>query len=82
MSNTSQSEAPQRKGQIGHCKSLAVPDLNTPVRLRIGHLLTLYGVSHTTYYRHLDKQLIPQPDGFVAGRPFWKTSTIRADLDR
>ena len=82
MSNGSSSKEPKCKGQRGHCKSLPAPDLNSPIRLRIGHLLTLYGVSHTTYYRHQTVNLIPQPDGVVAGRPFWKSSTIKAHLDR
>lgn len=82
MSNTPQSEAAQRKGQRGHCKSLPAPDLNTPVRLRIGHLLTLYGVSHSTFYRHQRKLLIPPPDGVVVARPFWRSATIKADLEK
>jgi hypothetical protein len=72
----------QSKPNIGHSKSLPRPDLNAPGRLRIGHLMTLYGLSHSTFYEHRKRLLLPPPDGSVAGRPYWRTETIKADLEK
>jgi len=74
--------AEPRKPQRGHAKTLPRPDLNAPGRLRVGHLLSVYGVSHSTLYAHLKLKLLPQPDGYVAGRPYWRSETIKVDLER
>ncbi len=71
-----------RKSQRGHAKALPRPDLNVPGRLRVGHLMTVYGLSHSCVYAHLDKRLLPQHDGVVAGRRYWRTETIKADLEK
>lgn len=74
--------AEPRKPQRGHAKALPLPDLNAPGRLRVGHLLSAYGLSHSTLYSHLKLKLLPQPDGYVARRPYWRTETIKADLEK
>jgi hypothetical protein len=66
--------------QRGHAKALPCPDLNQPLRLRVGHLQTLYGLSHSAVYVHLKKGLIPPNDGAVGRRRYWRTDTIRAAL--
>ena len=62
----------------GHCKPLPfdVADLHKPGRLRVGHLLTLFAVSHSTFYKYQAAGLIPKPDGREFKRPFWFTSTV------
>jgi hypothetical protein len=55
-------------------KPLPVP-LDQPGRLRIGHLMHLYGCSHTTLYARIKNGFIPAPDGRDP-RPFWLTATI------
>lgn len=72
----------QRKSSSGHSKALPRVDLNQPIRLRIGHLMTYYGLSHSAVYVHLRNHLIPPADGKIAGRQYWLTSTIRADLEK
>ena len=66
----------------GHSKALARVDLSQPGRLRVGHLMTFYGLSHSSVYSHLKRNLLPGPDGVVAGRPYWRTDTIKADLEK
>jgi hypothetical protein len=66
----------------GHAKALPRPDLNVPGRLRVGHLMTVYGLGHSSVYAHLRLSILPQPDGYVAGRPYWRSETIKADLER
>lgn len=55
--------------------------LDQPGRLRIGHLMYLYGRSHQSIYTGLKKGLIPQPDGRDP-RPYWLTSTIRPQFEK
>ena len=63
----------------GHCKPLPVTiDLNQPGRLRVGHCLTLFSVSHASFYRGLGTKY-PRQDG-NDGRPYWTTTTIRQCL--
>lgn len=66
--------------KCGHSKPLPKPDLNQPGRWRVGHLMSLYGLSHSSVYAHLRKQLLPPPDGYIANRPYWRSETLRADL--
>ena len=70
------------KPQVGHSKALPRIDLNQPGRLRVGHLMTFYGLSHSSVYAHLKKGLLPPPDGVICRRSYWLTSTIKADLER
>jgi hypothetical protein len=71
-----------RKPTRGHAKALPRPDLNVPGRLRVGHLMTVYDLGHSTVYAHIDKKLLPPHDGVVAGRRYWRTETIKADLEK
>ena len=66
----------------GHAKALPRPDLNAPGRCRVGHLMTIYDMSHSSVYAHLKLKLLPQPDGYVARRPYWRSETIKADLQK
>jgi hypothetical protein len=66
----------------GHSKALPIAgiDLQQPGRLRAGHLMTLFSVSHSTLYNRIRTGLIPKPDGVDGARPFWKTETVRQVL--
>jgi hypothetical protein len=72
----------QRKSSRGHCKALPRVDLNQPIRLRIGHLMTYYDLSHSAVYVHIKNHLIPPADGKIGGRQYWLASTIRDDLEK
>ena len=63
---------------IGHAKPLPFnkADLVKPGRLKPGHLMTLFGISHSTLYKRRADGLIPPPDLKEYGRPLWFTSTI------
>lgn len=75
--------SPSSPAKRGHSKPLPVNaiELDKPGRLRAGHLMTLFSVSHSTLYNHMHSGLIPQADGTDGIRPFWNTSTIKAALD-
>jgi hypothetical protein len=62
----------------GHCKPIPFDfaDLHKPGRLRVGHLMHLFSVSHSTFYKYQAAGLIPKPDGKEFKRPFWLTSTL------
>ena len=66
----------------GHSKALPLHniDFTKPGRLRVGHLLTLFSVSHSGFYAHLGTRY-PAPDGKDGGRPYWKTSSVRDFLE-
>ena len=66
------------KGKPGHAKPLPFnkADLLKPGRLKPGHLMTLFGISHSTLYKRRADGLIPPPDLKEYGRPLWFTSTI------
>lgn len=61
-------------------RSLENVDLEKPGRLRVGHLMTLFSVSHSTLYKHIKHGQIPTPDGRDGTRPFWLTETVRHAL--
>lgn len=71
-----------KKPTRGHSKCLPLPDLSSPGRLRVGHLRTAYGISHSSVYTYLRRNWIPAPDGKIGSRPYWLTSTIREDLEK
>ena len=62
-------------------------NLNCPGRLWVANLLYLLGISHSSLYAGLKLRpgetttRYPRPDGWDRGRPYWKTSTIKAFLD-
>lgn len=64
--------------RTGHTRARTVSgiDLSQPGRLRVGHLLTLFSVSHSTLYSHIKAGKIPKPDGMDGSRPFWLTETV------
>lgn len=69
------------KRSRGHAKALPCNSLDQPGRLWIGHLETLYNISHSGVYTYLRRNLIPPPDGRVGRRPYWKSATIKAHLE-
>ncbi|WP_334186762.1 hypothetical protein [Noviherbaspirillum sp.] len=76
---TAQEPAPKR----GHSKALPVTlSLDQPGRLRLGHIMTLYSISHATVYSYINRGLIPKPDGKDGARPYWKTETIKEALNK
>lgn len=66
------------KGKSGHAKPIPIDKsaLLKPGRLRPGHLMHLYGISHSTLYKRREAGLIPKPDLTEHHRPIWFTSTI------
>ena len=68
----------QSKRTTGHAKPLPFnkADLLKPGRLKPGHLMHLFGISHSTLYKRRADGLIPPPDLKEYGRPLWFTSTI------
>lgn len=60
-------------------QNLRLIDLSQPGRIRVGHLMTLFSVSHSALYRRLRNGAIPIADG-NDGRPFWRTETIKGAL--
>jgi len=72
---------PSLKAVKGHSRPLPiVVDLSQPGRLRVGHLQTLFAISHATLYVRIKSGDIPKPDGYDGARPYWKTETIRQVL--
>ena len=63
-------------------KPQSQPALTLLGRLYINDLVVLYRLSRSTIQKHLRLKLIPEPDGIIAGRRYWKTSTIREDLEK
>lgn len=68
----------QSKRATGHAKPLPIDKsaLLKPGRLKPGHLMTLFGISHSTLYKRRADGVIPPPDLKEYGRPLWFTSTI------
>lgn len=64
--------------QRGHTKPVApVIDINQPGRLRVAHILALFGISHSTLYARIQAGKFPPKDGKDGSIPYWHTSTIR-----
>lgn len=81
---TSDTAKMKRPGQrCGHARPLPVPqELQGLARLRVGHVMAVFAVSHSTLYSRLKDGTIPLPDGRDGSRPFWRLATIRAVLER
>lgn len=62
----------------GHAKpkSVAHLHLDRPGRVRVGHLLTLLNISHSTLYERIKRGTWPEPDGKDT-RPYWETATVK-----
>jgi len=79
---TAQKVSAPRKRNGGHAKPLPILlDLSQPGRLRIGHLMTLFGLSHASVHKRLRDGGLPRADGKDGRRSYWKTSTVRALLE-
>jgi len=70
---------PQKnKRKSGNTRPLPLPfDLHQCGRLRIGHLLTVYGVSAPEFYKRAKAGLMPVADGRDP-RPYWEAQTVIA----
>lgn len=55
--------------------------LAQPGRLRVAHLLSLFGVSRTTLYSGMNFGRYPEPDGKDGRLPYWNTETVRRWLE-
>lgn len=68
--------------KTGHSKALPTTgiDLEQPGRIRTGHLMTLFSISHSTLYNRIRSGKLPKPDGNDGNRPYWNTETIRQAL--
>ncbi len=77
------SVASSRKPRQTHARAAPIDnvDLNKPGRLRVGHLMTLFSISHSTLYARLRSGELPAPDGKDGARPYWSTATIRTALE-
>ena len=73
---TDLSPTSKRKQTHTQPKSLEYVDLDIPARLRVGHMMSLFGVSHSTLYKRKKAGALPQPDG-DDGRPYWLTTSVR-----
>ena len=65
-------------------KSKIIPfhgDLNILARLRVGNILYLFNISHSSLYRRIKDGSFPKPDGKDGKRPYWLTSTIKPILE-
>ncbi|SAL55678.1 hypothetical protein AWB69_05987 [Caballeronia udeis] len=68
------------KRSNGNARPLPLPfELHQCGRLRVGHLLTVFGISSPEFYSRKKAGLLPAADGHD-GRPFWNASTIIAYL--
>lgn len=77
--NDSSGVARSKARRSGHSKPLPINmDITQPGRLRVGHCLTLFSVSHASLYRGMGTKY-PRPDG-NDGRPYWNTSTLNRCL--
>ena len=74
--------AQKPKKTNGHTKAVAPTiSLDQPGRLRVAHVLSIYGISHSTLYAGLKRKRYPKPDGYDGVMPYWMTSTIRHSLE-
>jgi predicted DNA-binding transcriptional regulator AlpA len=67
--------------RAGHTRPKAPTiSLDQPGRLRVAHLLSVLGVSHSTLYSGMSNGRYPKPDGADGRMPYWNTETIRSFL--
>lgn len=55
-------------------------DMSSSVRLRVGHMLTLFSISHSTLYTRMAAGQIPKPDGRDGKRPYWSAAKVQVFL--
>ena len=72
---------PSKPKKSGHTKAVAptIP-LNQPGRLRVAHLMSIFGVSHSTLYAGIKSGRYPKRDGKDGRMPYWHTETIQSFL--
>ena len=69
---------PKRVKSNGHTKAEAPTiSLDQPGRLRVAHVMSLLGVSHSTLYEGIRRKRYPEPDGRDRKIPYWNTATIK-----
>lgn len=78
---SSAEESVVRKSKARRAKAPIIA-LDQPGRLRIANLMALLSISHQTLYTRIRNGEVPQPDGHDGRRPFWRTSTISAYLNK
>jgi len=62
---------------VGHTQAKApIIPLDRPGRLRVGHVIALLGISHSTLYCGMRSGRYPKPDGKDYTIPYWNTATI------
>lgn len=74
----------QKRSRSGHAKPLSIIFIELSangMKVRVGQMMTYFGVSHSTLYDHVRAGLIPSPDGYDNRRPFWYTETIRSAIE-
>ena len=54
--------------------------LDQPGRLRVAHVLSLLGISHSHFYAQKRLGRYPKPDGHDGTLPYWNTATIKTFL--
>ena len=65
----------------GHTKAQAPTiSLDQPGRLRVANMLSLLGVSHSTFYSGIKTGRYPVADGRDGSMPYWNTSTVKLFL--
>lgn len=80
-SNCTSSDTQRAKQTHTKPRPIDLVDLSKPGRLRVGHMLTLFSVSHSTLYARMAAGTIPKADG-KDGRPYWLTSTVKPLLEK
>ncbi len=69
---------PERSHGSGHTKPRQPTiDIKGPGRLRVAHVMSLLGISHSTIYARMRAGALPQFDGRDGRIPYWRTETIR-----
>ena len=70
-----QKTAPKKRN--GNTRPLPLPfELENCGRLRVGHLLTVFGISAPEFYKRIKDGAIPVHDGRDP-RPYWNAKTVR-----
>lgn len=84
IQSTSDTSGSKEKPRNGHTRPMALTftDLSKPGRLRTGHMMTLFSVSHSTLYKQIKSNVIPKPDGKDGKRPYWLHESVRPFLQK
>lgn len=78
---SAQSERPKKYPTHTKPRPLAIP-LDQPGRLHTGEVLGLLNISQSTLTTGIKTGRYPSPDGMDGRRPYWRTSTLKAFLER